>query len=332
MRHFVALMMACAMLLAGCDKDKPSAGGSGKIKIGFLVKQPEELWFQNEWKFAQAAADKYGFELLKIPAPTAERVMTAIDSLATQGAQGFVICTPNVKLGPAIVLRAENAKLKLMTVDDQFVGSDGKFMDVHHMGISARNIGKLVGKSLLEEMKRRGWTPEETGAAILTFEQLDTARERTDGAVEVLMESGFSKDRIFRQSHQTSDTPGAFQATNALLTTQPGVKRWLVAGMNDAVVLGGVRAMAGRGVKADSIIGIGINGDTAISEFRQEGPNGFYASVLLSPRRHGYETAERMYKWIKEGVEPPRVEYTSGILITRDNYKKVYEEQGLKLD
>jgi L-arabinose transport system substrate-binding protein len=326
MRHFVVLILGFAMLLGGCNK------GSGKIKIGFLVKQPEELWFQNEWKFAQMAADKYGFELIKIPAQTDERAMTAIDSLATQGAQGFVICTPNVTLGPAIVLRAQNAGLKLMTVDDQFVGPDGKFMDVHHMGISAKNIGKLVGQSLLGEMKRRGWKSEETGAAVLTFEQLDTAKERTNGAMEALIEGGFPKDRIFKQSHQTSDTQGAFGATNALLTTQPGIKQWLVAGMNDAVVLGAVRAMAGRGLKPEAIIGIGINGDTAIGAFREQGANGFNASVLLSSRRHGYETAERMYKWIKDGVEPPKVEYTSGILITRENYKKVYEEQGLKLD
>ena len=337
MRHFVVLMLGFAMLLAGCDKPKGRGGGpsgdtSVKIKIGFLVKQPEELWFQNEWKFAQLAADKYGFELIKIPAPTAERVMTAIDSLATQGAQGFVVCTPDVTLGSAIVLKAQNAKLKLMTVDDQLVGPDKKFMDVHHMGISARNIGKLVGTSLLEEMKRRGWKPEETGAAILTFEQLDTAKERTEGAIESLTAAGFPKDRIFKQSHQASDTNAAFQATNALLTTQPGIKQWLVAGMNDAVVLGGVRAMEGRGLKPEAIIGIGINGDTALGEFRQEKASGFYASVLLSPRRHGYETAERMYKWIKDGVEPPKVEYTSGILINRENYKKVYEEQGLKLD
>ncbi|MFI5381579.1 MAG: arabinose ABC transporter substrate-binding protein, partial [Tepidisphaerales bacterium] len=151
------------------------------------------------------------------------------------------------------------------------------------------------------------------------------------GAIEALIEGGFPKDRIFKQSHQNSTTESAFGATNALLTTQPGVKQWLVAGMNDAVVLGGIRAMAGVPLKTESIIGIGINGDTAIGAFREEKANGFYASVLLSSRRHGYETAERMYKWIKEGIEPPKVEYTSGILITRENYKKVYEQQGLTL-
>lgn len=62
-----------------------------KVKIGFLVKMPEELWFQNEWKFAQQAADEYGFELIKIGTPDGPTTLTAIDNLAAQGAQGFVL-------------------------------------------------------------------------------------------------------------------------------------------------------------------------------------------------------------------------------------------------
>ena len=30
------------------------------VKIGFVVKQPEEPWFQDEWKFAEVAAKEKG--------------------------------------------------------------------------------------------------------------------------------------------------------------------------------------------------------------------------------------------------------------------------------
>ena len=36
------------------------------LKIGFIVKQPEESWFQDEWRFAEMAGRKYGFNVLKI--------------------------------------------------------------------------------------------------------------------------------------------------------------------------------------------------------------------------------------------------------------------------
>ena len=130
--------LVALFLLVGCNKqdaapNNSSSGGGDKIKIGFVVKQPEEPWFQLEWKFAQQAADKDGFELIKIAAPDGEKALGAIDNLAASGAQGFVICTPDVKLGPAIVAKAQSHDLKILAVDDQFIGSDGSSNAAHHL-------------------------------------------------------------------------------------------------------------------------------------------------------------------------------------------------------
>jgi len=322
-------------LMVGCGDGSKSTGTggagatAGKVKIGFLVKQPEEPWFQNEWQFAQEAADKYGFDLIKIGAVDGEKVLAAIDNLAAQGAQGFIICTPDVRLGPAIVAKAKSANLKLFSVDDQFVGSDGKFMEVHHMGISAREIGHAMGKACWEEMQKRGWKQEEVGAISVCFDELDTARERNDGSTEELVKAGFAKERVYKAPVKTTDVPGAFDAANIVLTQHGDIKKWLVFGMNDEAVLGAVRALEGRSLGADDVIGVGIGGSTGMVDFKKEKPTGFFATVLISPRRHGFETAELMYKWIKDGVEPPKVTFTSGILITRQNYEKIMKEQGL---
>jgi L-arabinose transport system substrate-binding protein len=84
------------------------------------------------------AAKEKGFTVVKIGAEDGEKVQSAIDNLGAQGAQGFIICTPDVKLGPGIVAKAAANQLKLMTVDDRLVGADGKPLeDVPHMGISA---------------------------------------------------------------------------------------------------------------------------------------------------------------------------------------------------
>ena len=87
------------------------------MKLGFLVKQPEEPWFQTEWKFADKAGKDLGFEVIKIAVPDGEKTLNAIDSLAASGAKGFVICTPDPKLGPAIMAKArgydiDNIELK----------------------------------------------------------------------------------------------------------------------------------------------------------------------------------------------------------------------------
>jgi L-arabinose transport system substrate-binding protein len=332
------LALAASVAATSCSTKTKGPDGGGvkqptkapsKIKIGFLVKQPEELWFQNEWKFAQKCADQYGFELLKIGTPDGEKVLSALDVLAAKGAQGFVICTPDVRLGPAIVAKAKANDLKVYTVDDQFVGSDGKFMDVPYMGLSAKEIGRSVGKALHAEFKRRGWNVEETAACSITFDELNTVKERTDGTTEALVEAGFPKDRIYRGAEKTTDVPSALDAANVVLTQHSDVKRWLVFSVNDEGVLGAIRALEGRGFGADTVLGIGIGAGTGFTEFEKEKPTGYLATCVISPKRHGFETTEYLYKWIQDGVAPPKDTRTSGTLATRANYKLIVKELGL---
>jgi L-arabinose transport system substrate-binding protein len=334
MRLTISALFVLSMLtlIGGCDRGSTATtqGSAKRAKIGFVVKQPEEPWFQNEWKFAQQAADAKGFELVQIGATDGEKALAAIDNLAAQGAQGLVICTPDVRLGPALKAKADANNLKLLSVDDRFLGADGKPMeDVHYVGISARNIGKLVGKSLHEQMVARTWSPADTAVCVVTFEELDTARERTDGAMEALAEAGFPKDKMYKAPQKTSDVPGAFDAANVLLTQHPEVKNWLICGLNDNTVMGAVRAMEGRGMGPDRVCGIGINGTDALVEFKKEKPTGFYASVLLTAKRHGYDTAEMVYEWVTNGTEPAKTTFTDGMLITRDTYENIMKEQGL---
>ncbi len=106
-----------------------------KKKIGFIVKQPEAGWFQDEWRFAEVAAKEKGFDLIKIGAQDGQKLMSALDNLGTQNADGVIVCVPNVKLGPAVVASAKRNGLKLMSVDDRLVDGNGEpIEDVVHIG------------------------------------------------------------------------------------------------------------------------------------------------------------------------------------------------------
>ena len=339
MRRFAAAiagLMALAVLGCG-DSSKPGGGAgpaasSGAVKIGFLVKQADDPWFQNEWKFAGQAAEKNGFELIKIGLLDGPKTLAAIDTLGGQGAQGFIICTPEPKIGQAILDRAGRTGMKVMSVDDRLEAADGKVIEsVPHMGITARDIGKLVGQGLAEEYKKRGWKQEETGACILTHDPGgQTHMDRTQGAEEALKAAGFAAHHVFEiaQKEELGLATGR-DAMNSMMTQHPEIRNWLIAGVNDGSVAGAVRATEGRGIGAEHVAGIGIGVDSSLTDLSQAKPTGFLATVLISPRRHGYNTAEMMYKWIKEGVEPPKVTWTQGILINRENYQQVMKEQGL---
>lgn len=303
-----------------------------ETKIGFIVKQPEEPWFQDEWKFADQAAKEKGFTLVKIGAEDGEKLMSAIDNLGAQGAQGFIVCTPDVKLGPGIVAKAAANNLKLMTVDDRLVSADGKPLeDVPHMGISATKIGEAVGQAIVDEMKARGWKPEEVGAIRVSYDQLPTAVDRVEGAISVLKANGFKAENIFDAPQAKTDTEAALNAATVVLNKHADIKKWVAFGLNDEAVLGAVRASESVGIAADGMIGVGIGGaDSAINEFKKPSATGFIGSVIISPKRHGYETALNMYEWIANNKEPEKLILTAGALAKRDDYQKVRAELGIE--
>jgi L-arabinose transport system substrate-binding protein len=327
MRILTTILLAGAMAVTGAV-----SAFAEDIKIGFIVKQPEEPWFQDEWKFADQAGKEKGFTVVKIGAEDGEKVQSAIDNLGAQGAQGFIICTPDVKLGPGIVAKAAANNLKVMTVDDRLVDASGAPLeDVPHMGISATKIGEAVGQAMVDEMKKRGWDMKDVGAIRVSYDQLPTAVDRVEGALSVLKANGFPEANIFNAPQAKTDTEAALNAATVVLNKNAGIKKWIAVGLNDEAVLGAVRAAESVGVTADNFIGVGIGGaDSAINEFKKPEATGFFGTVIISPKRHGYETAMNMYEWIANGKEPEKQTLTAGQLALRDNYEAVRKDLGIE--
>jgi ABC-type sugar transport system substrate-binding protein len=312
-------------LLSGCAR-APVA-----TRIGFIVKQPEAQWFQDEWRFARAAGRKFGFEVIAIGAEDGDRVLAALNTLYARFAAGFIICAPDPRLGPAIAGFARTTGLKPMSVDDRLMAADGQpIADIPYTGISAGAIGRLAGEAAAAEAARRGWSRETTGILRISFDSLETGRERTAGAVSALHAAGYPADAVKDAPQRTSDTEGAFSAAAPVLTANARYDRWIVLGLNDETVVGGVRAAEGLSLGSADIIGVGIGGsEAAIAELAKPRATGFHASVLLSPRAHGYDTAVAMYRWITAGQAPPAVTLTSGKLLTRANYRDVLAQEGM---
>jgi L-arabinose transport system substrate-binding protein len=302
------------------------------VKIGFIVKQPEEPWFQDEWKFAKQAAKEKGFTLVEIGAEDGEKVQAAIDNLGAQGAQGFIICTPDVKLGPGIVAKAAANDLKIMTVDDRLVDNAGNpIEDVPHMGISATKIGETVGQGIVDEIKTRGWDLATVGAIKVSYDQLPTAVDRVAGATSVLEKGGLPAANIFNAPQAKTDTEAALNAATTVVNAHPEIKHWVAVGLNDEAVLGAVRATESVGIPAANVIGVGIGGaESAINEFKKPTDTGFFGTVIISPKRHGYETASNMFDWIANDKAPEKLILTSGQLATRADYETVRKDLGIE--
>ena len=300
-------------------------------RFGFLVKMPEQPWFISEQKAAAALGKNMGFATVDIGTPDGEKVMSAIDNLASQGIKGFVICAPDVRLGTAIWARAKKHGMKVVSVDDQLVDSSGKpIAEIPHLGLSGYQIGLQVGQALADEIKKRGWDMKDVGAVRISSNELPTAKERTNGATESLLKAGFIKDNIFEAPQKTTDTEGGFNAAMPILTKHSHVKKWVIFALNEDSVLGGIRATEQLKMPAENVAGVGINGAAvAWAEFQKSTPTGFVGTVAVSSTMHGAKTAEMLFKWVTKGVQPPPITLTSGVLATRENWKKVKQDLDL---
>ncbi|MET0331275.1 MAG: arabinose ABC transporter substrate-binding protein [Dyella sp.] len=325
-RRYTLKSLLCAAMIAPL-----AAHADTPIKIGFLVKMPEQAWFINEQKAATALGQKEGFSVVDIGTPDGEKVLSAIDNLGAQGAKGFVICAPDVRLGPAIRARAKRYDMKVVTVDDQLVDASGKPLEgVPHLGMSASKIGNQVGQAIADEIKRRGWNPAEVGALRITDYELPTAKLRTDGATETLLASGFPKANIFDAPQKTTDDEGGFNAASPVLAQHSGIKKWVIFALNEETVLGAVRATEQLHIASDEVIGVGINGASeAFAEFQKKAPTGFYGTVAVSSTNHGRQSAQNLVDWIKTGKQPPADTQTTGTLMTRQNWLAVRQQLGI---
>ena len=143
---FTRLALGSAIMLASLGSVQAQ---EDEVKIGFIVKKPEQAWFINEQEAATEVGEELGFEVVRLGGEDGQEVLSAIDNLYSQGAEGFVICPPDVRLGPAIMNRANQYGMKVVTVDDQFVNSSGEPMEgVPHLGMSGTKIGRQVGEAL----------------------------------------------------------------------------------------------------------------------------------------------------------------------------------------
>ncbi|MGP9685738.1 arabinose ABC transporter substrate-binding protein [Halomonas sp. AOP25-F1-15] len=325
---FTRLALGSAVMLASLGSVQAQ---EDEVKVGFIVKKPEQAWFINEQQAATAIGEELGFDVVRLSGEDGQEVLTAIDNLYAQGADGFVICPPDVRLGPAIMNRANQYNMKVVTVDDQFVNSSGEPMEgVPHLGMSGYKIGQQAGDAIAAEMEARGWDPEKVAALRITNNELPTAVERTDGATAALLDAGFPESNIFDAPQQNSDTTSAFSAASPVLSQRGDYEHWVIYALNEESVLGGVRATEQYGLAAEDVIGVGINGSgAAFAEFSRDNPTGFHGTVAVSSTMHGRQTAEDLYRWISEDTQPPANTETSGVLMTRDNWQEVRAELGL---
>lgn len=78
---FTRLALGSAIMLASLGSVQAQ---EDEVKIGFIVKKPEQAWFINEQEAATAAGEELGFEVVRLGGEDGQEVLSAIDNLYSQ--------------------------------------------------------------------------------------------------------------------------------------------------------------------------------------------------------------------------------------------------------
>lgn len=287
-----------------------------EIKLGYINKMGDHPWFVAEVAGAKAEAAKDGAKISTQDVQfNADLTLTTLDTMIGDGVQGIAIVVPDRALGPVVAEKAAKANVKLIAVDDDIKGPNNSV--VPYIGMNAGEIGAQVGREDARLYKEMGWDKaKDVYLGSVEDRKADTCMRRNKGAEAAFLAAvpGFDASHIVRIPYDNT-MASAIDAVTTTLTANPAAQHWVFYSCNDDGVLGAVRATENQGLKADQVIGIGIDGSRSCSVFGTGQPSGFRGTMYIDSRKEGATAVALLTESIKDKKPLPAITYVSADLI-----------------
>ncbi|MDA5283725.1 substrate-binding domain-containing protein [Streptomyces sp. Isolate_45] len=311
---------------ASSGGDAPVAKVEGKISMTYLQKQGDQEYFVGEAAGAKAKAAELGVDLKVVNLGNdANKTISEVQAAVAQASKGLIIVVPDPAVGPQVVQAAKDAKVALLTSDDQICsnGPDpsvcAKDNLVPRIGFSGAQMGGEVGKRAAEEFKKADWNPAETRTISAWKQDVTVCGDRVKAAKEAF---GAVAPGVQNIDVATDNTPtGAQDKIAATVTANPGVKNWVVWGCNDENVQGGVTALENAGIGADRVIGVGLGAYLACKNWGSGKPSGMKAALFINGKDVGALAVQTMYDKLKNGTEFPKEAFAPTTMVDATTWK-----------
>ncbi|MFF4582462.1 substrate-binding domain-containing protein [Streptomyces sp. NPDC001389] len=332
-RTAAGILLVLGLTTAACSSGQESSSGapsvapaSGKISITYLQKQGDQEYFVGEAAGAKAKAAELGIDLKVVNLGNdANKTISEMQAAIAQKANGVIIVVPDPAVGPQVVQTAKDAKIALLTSDDQVCATGpapadcGKSDLVPRIGFSGAQMGGEVGKRAAEEYKKAGWSAADTRIVSAWKQDVTVCGERVKAA-----KSAFDSavPGVRNIDVPTDNTPtGAQDKVAATITANAGVKHWVVWGCNDENVQGGVTALQNAGVSADDVIGVGLGAYLACKDWSGTQPSGMKAALFINGKDVGALAVQTMYDKLKIGKDMPAEAFAPTTMVDAASWK-----------
>jgi L-arabinose transport system substrate-binding protein len=316
-RPLAALVgLLVALGLTACSS-APQGDGIGRVTGGisltYLQKQGDQAYFVAEATGARQKAAQLGVDLSVVDVGSnAGKAVSEVRSAIGQHRQGVIIVAPDPSIGPEVTKAAEDARMALLSSDDQLCsaaadpGACAHQDLVPRVGFSSSQIGDQLGQRAAKEYRQAGWAPADTRIIAAWEQDVTVCGQRVNTAGEAF----FNVAGQLRTLDVSTDNTqaGAKQQVALTIAANPGVKHWIVLGCNDENVQGGLDALQAAGVGAGDVIGIGMGGYLACQDWRAGGPTGMRAALYINGADVGALAVQTMVDKLRGGKPfPPEV-------------------------
>ncbi|MEU0659441.1 substrate-binding domain-containing protein [Streptomyces lavendulocolor] len=326
--------LTAMLVLSACSSGQEAKGTGtdvakvdGKISLTYLQKQGDQEYFIGEAAGAKAKADELGIGLKVVNLGNdANKTVSEAQAAISQKSNGLIVVVPDPAVGPQVVRLAKDAKVALLTSDDQIcsTGPDpsacGPGDLVPRIGFSGEQMGGEVGRRAAEEFLKSGWKPAETRTISAWKQDVTVCTDRVNASKRAFAKTAGAKVPNIDVPTDNSPT-GAQDKIAATITANPSVKHWVVWGCNDENVQGGVTALENAGFKANDVIGVGLGAYLACKNWSSGKPSGMKAALFINGRDVGALAVQTMYDKLKNGKDFPKEAFAPTTMVDASNWK-----------
>lgn len=328
MTSLLTVSFLVATLFAGCSNtgaataNNSTSSSKSKGVIYGIYKAGDQTWFIQEGAAAKKAAEAAGYTFTYVDAKMdSQQYSNAIDNAIANKAAGIVTCPVDQTMSQAIVTKAKNANIPIVSADDALQDGSGNKL-VPWVGIDGYNIGVANGDWLANYAKTKNLlTDKSVGLLIMTMDTVSSVVPRTKGELDAFTKGApdFPTNRIFKADYDGTTDKGNSVAA-AIFTAHPEIKTWLVTGGNEEGTIGASRALESAGLQKNAVV-VGLGAYLAKDEWKKASTP-MKAAAYFSSNQVGQTSVQVLLDQIG-GKTPKMSTAVSATIVTPENYKSV---------
>ena len=268
-----------------------SATAQDARKMGYTAIDLTNPYFIALTDGMKARAEELGIELtIHDGKSDPASQVSALENFIVQQMDAILVSPIDPKALEPLIPQAKDAGVPTISVAQEVPGTDAFIgLKETEYGLS---IGRIAGQYIVDKMGG------EAEVAILTYPELAPIIDRANGIKDGILEIAPNAKIVAEQSAATPETGAA--AIEAIMQANPGVR--VVAGINDAGVLGAYEALAGMGVATQEFALFGLDATPEATAKMKEG--GMYkATVDIAPFEAGKAAIDLAVKVIESGPQ-----------------------------